>query len=244
MGLSEEKKTLPDSPAEKEKGNSEQVNLDAIKKEDEELAEAEKQAEADNEQKHKELLRKLEKHKEEQKKLLQEQKQILEQLKEHKKDIEQAAAKQRNDNSLQGPSGKDLKDNGVKPEHKSNEKNQLDVKDKQSPEVVVKNIPTSQSGVPVVKMEENKIKVPSDIQRPQNQAAQQQTKVEKKDLFHQPVKFESAQKIAAAAANPNHGNEIQQGPLNLILQETKKLASLNASNVQASGSVLQQAQGL
>ncbi|XP_021928543.1 putative sodium-coupled neutral amino acid transporter 10 [Zootermopsis nevadensis] len=210
VGLSEEKKILPDSPAEKEKGNSEQVNLDAIKKEDEELAEAEKQAEADNEQKHKELLRKLEKHKEEQKKLLQEQKQILEQLKEHKKDIEQAAAKQRNDNSLQGPSGKDLKVNGVKPEHKSNEKNQLDDKDKQSPEVVVKNIPTSQSGVPVVKMEENKIKVPSDIQKPQNQAAQQQTKVEKKDLLHQPVKFESAQKIAAAAAKPNHGNEILQ----------------------------------
>nr|CAD7426981.1 unnamed protein product [Timema monikensis] len=64
------------------------INQDAIKKEEEELAEAEKQADADGEKKKEELLRKLEKHQEEQKKLLQEQKQILEELKVQKKEIE------------------------------------------------------------------------------------------------------------------------------------------------------------
>jgi hypothetical protein len=244
VNLPEEKKILPDSPAVKEKGNSEQVNMDAIKKEDEELAEAEKQADADNEQKNEELLRKLEKHKEEQKKLLQEQKQILEQLKEHKKDIEQAAAKQRNDNSPQHPPGKALKDTEAKPEVKSNEKNLLHNKNKQSSEnAVVQNVPSPQSGVSVVKMEENKINVANHIQKPQSEVEQEQTKVEKNDLLHQPVKVESAQKVAAAA-RPNHVNEIQKGPTNLKLQETQKLASLNASNAEVSGSILQQTEGL
>jgi hypothetical protein len=230
----------------KEKGNSEQVNLDAIRKEDEELAEAEKQAEADNEQKNEELLRKLEKHKEEQKRLLQEQKQILEELKEHKKDIEQAAAKQRNeDNSPEGSLGKTQKDTRVKPEDESNEKNKLIDKNKQSPDVViVKNIPSLQSGVSVVKMVENKSNVANDIHKPQNEAAQEKTKVEKKDPVPQPMKFESVQKITAGA-RPNHVNEIQQGPMNQMLQERqKKLASQNASNMEVGGSILQQNQGL
>jgi hypothetical protein len=220
------------------------VNQDAIKKEDDELAEAEKQAEADNKQKHEELLRTLEKHKEEQKKLLQEQKQILEELKEHKKDIEQAAAKQRNDDNIpQGPPGKMQDDDtGVTPQGKSNENNQF-VGDKQSPENVVQNVPSPESGVPVIKALENKNNIVNDTKNPESEVAQEQNKVENKDLLPQPMKFESAQKIPAGP-KPNHVDEIQQGPMNLIQQGRSNVSSPNKSKAEVSGPILQQAQGL
>jgi hypothetical protein len=235
----EEKKILPDPAADKGKGNSEQVDQDAIKKEDEELAEAEKQAQADSEQKNEELLRKLEKHKEEQKKLLQEQKQILEELKEHKKDIEQAVAKQRNDDNVpQGLPDKIQGDTGVKPESKDNEKNHLHDK-KQS----LDNNAGPQIGGPLVKTLQNKSNIVNDIQKSQNEIAQEQKNVVKKDVEPQPVKSDPPKK-ATAEPRPSHANEIQQGPPNLMLQDTPKAASLNANNVKLNGSALQQAQGL
>jgi hypothetical protein len=225
----EEKKIHPAPAADKGKGNSEQVDQDAIKKEDEELAEAEKQAQADNEQKNEELLRKLEKHKEEQKKLLQEQKQILEELKEHKKDIEQAVAKQRNeDNIPQGLPDKIQGDTAVKPEGKDNEKNRL-YDNKQS----LENNPGPQSGIPLVKTLQNKSNIINYIQKSQNEVAEEQKKVEKKDADPQPVKFDPPQKATAGPRPPN-----------LMLQGRPKAASLNASNVEPSGSVHQQADGL
>lgn len=212
--------------------NSEQVNQDAIKKEDEELAEAEKQAEADNEQKNKELLRKLEEHKEEQKKLLQEQKQILEELKEHKKDFEQAAAKQRSDDNIpQGSSGI-VQGAGVKPEGKIN------VNNKQS----VENIPNPQNGVPGIKAVQNINNVGNDIQKAQSEEAHKQNKVEKKDV-PQPVKVDAPEKDLAGEG-PNHLDEMKQLPKNSVLQERPKGASINADKVERSDSILQQAQGL
>jgi len=228
----EEKKIIPDSPAERGKVNSEQVNQDAIKKEEEELAEAEKQAEADNEQKNKELLRKLEEHEEKQKKLLQEQKQILEELKEHKKDIEQAAAKQRNDDNIpQGSSGI-VQDVGVKPEGKIN------VNNKQS----VESIPNPQNGVPGIKMVQDKNNVGNDIQKAQSEEAHKQNKVENKDV-PQPVKVDAPEKDLAVKG-PNHLDEMKQLPKDSELQGRPKGASINADNVEMSGSILQQAQGL
>jgi len=228
----EKKKIIPDSPAERGKVNSEQVNQDAIKKEEEELAEAEKQAEADNEQKNKELLRKLEEHEEEQKKLLQEQKQILEELKEHKKDIEQAAAKQRNDDNIpQGSSGI-VQDVGVKPEGKIN------VNNKQS----VESIPNPQNGVPGIKMVQDKNNGGNDIQKAQSEEAHKQNKVENKDV-PQPVKADAPEKDLAVEG-PNHLDEMKQLPKNSVLQGRPKGASINADNVEMSGSILQQAQGL
>jgi hypothetical protein len=228
----EEKKIIPDSPAERGKANSEQVNQDAIKKEEEELAEAEKQAEADSEQKNKELLRKLEEHKEEQKKLLQEQKQILEELKEHKKDIEQAAAKQRiDDNIPEGPSGL-VQDVGVKPEGKIN------INNKQS----VENIPNPQNGVPGIKMVQNKNSVGNDIQKAQSEEAHKQNKVEKKDV-PQPVNVDAPEKDLAGEG-PSHLDEVKQLPKNPVPQGSPKGASVNADNVEMSGSILQQARGL
>ena len=232
MGSMEEKKIIPDSPAERGKSNNEQVNQDAIKKEDEELAEAEKQAEADNEQKNKELLRKLEEHKEEQKKLLREQKQILEELKEHKKDIEQAAAKQRNDDNFpQGSSGT-VQDVGVKPEDKIN------VNNKQS----VENVPNPQNGVPGIKMIQNKINVGNDVQKPQSEEALKQNKIVKKHV-PQPVKVDAPEKDLAGE-EPNHFDEMKQLPMNSVLQGRLKGASINADNVEMSDPNLQQAQGL
>ena len=227
----EEKKIIPDSPAERGKANSEQVNQDAIKKEEEELAEAEKQAEADNEQKNKELLRKLEEHKEEQKKLLQEQKQILEELKEHKKDFEQAAAKQRNDNIPQVSSGT-VQDVGIKPDGKIN------INNKQS----VENVPNPQNGVPGMKMVQNKNNVGNNIQKAQSEAAHKQNKVEKKDV-PQPVKVYAPEKDLAGEG-PDHVDEMKQLPKNSVLQGRPKGASINADNVEMSGSILQQAQAL
>lgn len=227
MAAPEGKKMLPDHAADKVKGNSEQVDQDAIKKEDEELAEAEKQAQADNEQKNEELLRKLEKHKEEQKKLLQEQKQILEELKEHKKDIQQAVAKQRNDDNVpQGAPDKIQGDTGVKPEGKDNEKNHLHDK-KQS----VVNNAGPQSGVPLVQTLQNKSNIVNDIKKSQNEIAQEQ----KKEAEPKPVKSDPSKK-AIAGPGPSHDNVIEQGP--------PKAASLNAGNVELNGSARQQAQGL
>jgi hypothetical protein len=228
----EAKKIIPDSPAERGKANGEQVNQDAIKKEEEELAEAEKQAEADNEQKNKELLRKLEEHKEEQKKLLQEQKQILEELKEHKKDFEQAAAKQRNDDNIpQGSSGT-VQDVGVKPDGK------IDINNKQS----VENIPNPQNGVPGIKMVQNRNNVGNDIQKAQSEEAHKQNKFEKEDV-PQPVKADAPEKDLAGVG-PNHLAETKQLPKNSVLEERPKGASINADNVEMSGSILQQSQGL
>lgn len=234
----EEKKIL-DPEADRGKGNNEQVDQDAIKKEDEELAEAEKQAQADSEQKNEELLRKLEKHKEEQKKLLQEQKQILEELKEHKKDIEQSVAKQRNDDKVpQGLPDKIQGDIGVKPEGKDNEKNHLHDK-KQS----LDNNAGPQNGVPLVKTLQNKSNIVNDIKKSQNEIAQEQKNGERKDAEPQTVKSDPPKK-ATAEPRPSHTNEIQQGPPNLMLQDTPKAASLNASNVKLNGSAHQQAQDL
>lgn len=232
MGSTEDKKIIRDLPAEGGKMNSEQVNQDAIKKEDEELAEAEKQAEADNEQKNKELLRKLEKHKEEQKKLLQEQKQILEELKEHKKDIEQAAAKQRSDDKLPQDSAGKAQGTGVKPDGQSNnDKTQS-----------VENVADPLSGVSVMKMVQNKNNIGNDIQKAQNEEAHEQNKVVKKDVVPQPVK--SDQEKDVAGEGPNHFDEMQQGLLNSVLQGRPNSASVNADNVHMSGSIIQQAQGL
>lgn len=239
MAAPEGKKILPDPAADKGKGNSEQVDRDAIKKEDEELAEAEKQAQADNEQKNEELLRKLEKHKEEQKKLLQEQKQILEELKEHKKDMEQAAAKEKNDDNVpEGVPNKIKGDAGVKPESKDNEKNHLHDK-KQS----VVNNAGPQSGVHLPQSLQNRSNVVNEIQKSQNEIAQAQKNVEKKDAEPQPMKSDPSMK-ATAGPRPSYANEIQQGLPNLMLQEMPKAASLNASSVELNGSARQQAQGL
>jgi len=228
----EEKKIVPDSPAERGKANSEQVNQDAIKKEDEEMAEAEKQAEADSEQKNKELLRKLEEHKEVQKKLLQEQKQILEELKEHKKDIEQAAAaKQKSDDNIPKGSYSIVQDGGVKPEGK------IDINNKQS----VENIPDPQNGVPGIKMVQNN-NVGNDNEKAQSEEAHKQNKVEKKDV-PQPVKVDGPEKDLAGEG-PNHLDEMKQLPKNSVLQGRPNSASINAGNVEMSGSILQQAQGL
>ncbi|XP_068086624.1 putative sodium-coupled neutral amino acid transporter 10 [Anabrus simplex] len=86
----ESKSAAPDQqvPEPEKKEEAKLVDQDAIRKEDEELAEAEKRAENDAEKKDAELLRKLEEHEEQQIKLLQEQKQILQALQEHKKEIE------------------------------------------------------------------------------------------------------------------------------------------------------------
>lgn len=232
MGSVEEKKTVPDSPAERGKVNSEQVDQDAIKKEDEELAEAEKQAEADNEENNKQLLRKLEEHKEEQKKLLQEQKQILEELKEHKKDIEQAAAKQRSDDNIpQGSSGV-AQGVGVKPERK------ISVKNKQS----VENVPDPQNGVSAIKMLQNKNNVGNNIQKAQSKEAHKQNEVGKKDV-PQPVKVDAPEKDLAGEG-PNHSDEIKQSSMNSAPQGRPKSASIHANNVEMDGSILQEAQGL
>jgi single-stranded DNA-specific DHH superfamily exonuclease len=188
------------------------------------MAEAEKQAEADNEQKNKELLRKLEEHKEEQKKLLQEQKQILEELKEHKKDIEQAAAaKQRSDDNIPKGSSGIVQDGGVKPEGK------IDINIRQS----VENIPSPQSGVPGIKMVQNKNNVGNDIQKAQNEEAHKQNKVEKKDV-PQPVKVDAPEKDQAGEG-PNHLDDMEQLPKNSVLQGRSKGASINAGNVEMSG---------
>jgi len=229
----EEKKNIPNSPAERGKVNIEQVNQDAIKKEDEEMAEDEKQAEDDSEQKNKELLRKLEKHKEEQKKLLQEQKQILEELKEHKKDIEQAvAAKQKSDDNIPKGSSGIGQDGGVKPEGK------IDINNKQS----IENIPNPQNGVPGIMMVQNKNDVGNDIQKTQSEEAHKQNKVEKKDV-PQPVKVDGPEK-GLLGEGPNHLDEMKQLPKNSMLQGRPKDASINAGNIEMSGSILQQAQGL
>lgn len=234
MAVPEKKEILPDPAADKGKGKSEQVDQDAIKKEDEELAEAEKQAQADSEQKNEELLRKLEKHKEEQKKLLQEQKQILEELKEHKKDIEQAVAKQRNDDYIpQGLPDKVQADNGVKPEGKDSERN-LSHDKKQS----LDNNPGPQSGVPLVKILQNKSNVMNDIKTSLNEKAQDQKSVEKEDAKPEPVKVDPPKK-ATAGPRPS-----QQGPPNSAPREIPKAASLIAKNVELNASASQQAQGL
>lgn len=213
----EEKKNIPDSPAERGKVNIEQVNQDAIKKEDEEMAEDEKQAEDDSEQKNKELLRKLEEHKEEQKKLLQEQKQILEELKEHKKDIEQAvAAKQKSDDNIPKGSFDIGQDGGVKPEGK------IDINNKQS----IENIPNPQNGVPGIMMVQNKNDVGNDIQKAQSEEAHKQNKAEKKDV-PQPVKVDGPEK-GLLGEGPNHLDEMKQLPKNSVLQGRPKDASINA----------------
>lgn len=207
------------------------MNQDAIKKEEEELAEAEKQAEADNEQKNKELLRKLEEHKEEQKKLLQEQKQILEELKEHKNNIAQAVAKQRSDDNVpQGSSGI-VQDVGVQPGGKIN------INNKQS----VENIPNPQNVDPGIKMVQNKNNVGIDMQKAQSEEAHKQNKFEKKDV-PQPVKVDIPEKDLAEGRN--HLDEMKQLPKNSVLQGRPKGASINADNKETSGSILQQAQGL
>lgn len=212
--------------------NSEQVNQDAIKKEDEEMAEAE-QAEADNEQKDKELLRKLEEHKEVQKMLLQEQKQILEELKEHKKDIEQAvAAKQKSDDNIPKDSSGIVQDGGVKPGGK------MDINNKQS----VENIPNPQNGVPGISMVQNKNNVGNDIQKAQSVETHKQNIVEKKDV-PQPVKVDGPERDVAGEG-PNHLDEMKHLQKNSVLQGRPQGASINAGNVEMSGSILQQAQGL
>jgi hypothetical protein len=212
----EEKKIIPDSPAERRKVNSEQVNQDAIKKEDEEMAEAE-QAEADNEQKDKELLRKLEEHKEVQKMLLQEQKQILEELKEHKKDIEQAvAAKQKSDDNIPKDSSGIVQDGGVKPGGK------MDINNKQS----VENIPNPQNGVPGISMVQNKNNVGNDIQKAQSVETHKQNIVEKKDV-PQPVKVDGPERDVAGEG-PNHLDEMKHLQKNSVLQGRPQGASINA----------------
>jgi hypothetical protein len=234
LAAPEEKEILPEPAADKGKGKNEQVDQDAIKKEDEELAEAEKQAQADSEQKNEELLRKLERHKEEQKKLLQEQKQILEELKEHKKDIEQAVAKQRNDDHIpQGLSDKLQADTGIKPESKDKEKNRSHDK-KQS---------LDNSAGPLVKILQSKGNVVDDIKTSLNEIAQDQKTVEKGDAKPEPVKSDPPKK-AAGGPRPSAANEIQQGPPNSVLRETPKATSLNASSIALNGPASRQAQGL
>jgi chromosome segregation ATPase len=213
----EEKENIPDLGAEKTKEKNEQVNQDAIKKEDEELAEAEKQAQADNEQKHEELLRKLEKHKEEQKKLLQEQKQILEELKEHKKDIEEAVAKHRNDDHVPQGLPDKVQRVTVKPgdtKSQSHDKNQS---------INLENI----SVPPLVKILQNNL---INITTSLNKTSRDQKTIEKGGSKLQPVKSDPPKK-AAAGERPDVANEIRQRPR-------------NASNLGPNGSESQQTQGL
>ncbi|KAJ4427575.1 hypothetical protein ANN_25223 [Periplaneta americana] len=224
----EDKKMPP--PEVKGKGNSEQVNQDAIKKEDEELAEAEKQAEVDNEKKNEELLRKLEEHQEAQKKLLQEQKQILEELKEHKKEIEQAAAMQRNDpHNAQSPAGKNQEAAGVNTDVK-NQPALPNLNENIKQESAVNNAAQMANKV------DNKSNIPSEIKKPLSDNVQEQNNVEKKDTLHQSGKAESPKNFAAETGvnvvnnSQNLNNQyLKQGPLNLLSPDRFNAASVDAN---------------
>lgn len=77
-----------------------EVNADAIRKEDAELAEAEKLDMKESEKKNAELLETLAKHKEQQMEMLQEQRAILQKLTEHKNVLDQEKQKKVIDNDL------------------------------------------------------------------------------------------------------------------------------------------------